>query len=67
MCVIKAKANWLKFCRRHRNLVVETSLKSIKLRMQTESVLGPDKEYIIYEAIVCHFVIKVKVSLLYNF
>ena len=62
MCVIKAKANWLKFCLRHQNLVVKTSLKSIKLRIQTESVLGLDKEYIIYKAIVGHFVIKVKVS-----
>ena len=33
-------------------LVLETSQKSIKLRMETESVLGPDKEYIIYKAIV---------------
>ena len=52
MCVIKAKANWLKFCLRHQNLVVKTSLKSIKLRIQTESVLGLNKEYIIYKAIV---------------
>ena len=52
MCVIKAKANWLRFCLRHQNLVLETSQKSIKLRMESESVLGPDKEYIIHKAIV---------------